>query len=80
VPHSGDISLGISILSYAGTVTVGVEADESLVADPEQIIAHFQAEFDLLCEFAQSVDAAPEDRKAEADTRTTRSPEGESSG
>lgn len=48
VPQSGDIGLGVSILSYAGGVQFGLITDDTLCPDPEAIIAHFQPEFDQL--------------------------------
>jgi diacylglycerol O-acyltransferase len=45
VPQSGRLGLGISILSYAGGVMLGVATDEGLVADPERIVAAFEREF-----------------------------------
>lgn len=45
VPQSGWLGLGLSILSYAGSVTLGIASDVGLVPDPEAIIAGFQAEF-----------------------------------
>lgn len=48
VPQSGRLGLGVSILSYAGSVTLGVATDAALVPDPEQIIAGFHEEFELL--------------------------------
>jgi diacylglycerol O-acyltransferase len=45
VPQSGDIGLGVSILSYAGNVQFGVMGDDQLCPDPQQIIAHFEPEF-----------------------------------
>jgi len=48
VPQSGRLGLGVSILSYAGTVTLGVATDVGLVPDPDQIIAGFHEEFELL--------------------------------
>ena len=45
VPHPGSISMGISILSYNGLVTLGVVADAGLVPEPEQITLEFQREF-----------------------------------
>jgi WS/DGAT/MGAT family acyltransferase len=52
VPQSGHLGLGVSILSYAGQVWMGVITDEGLVPDPDTIIAAFHAEFDELLEFA----------------------------
>ncbi len=48
VPHTGGISMGISIFSYAGTVTLGLDVDEALVPDPGRVIEHFHAEFETL--------------------------------
>ena len=46
VPTTGRMGVGVSILSYAGEVRLGVLTDEGLVPDPEQIIAAFHAEFE----------------------------------
>ncbi len=48
VPRAGDVSLGVSIISYAGDVMLGVAADVRLVPDPDALIAGFQEEFDAL--------------------------------
>jgi WS/DGAT/MGAT family acyltransferase len=48
VPQSGDIGLGVSILSYDGTVRFGVVADRGLCPDPERISARFDDEFEKL--------------------------------
>lgn len=45
VPQSGRLGLGVSILSYAGGVMLGMATDEGLVADPEKIVEAFRAEF-----------------------------------
>jgi diacylglycerol O-acyltransferase / wax synthase len=52
VPQSGRLGLGISILSYAGGVRLGVATDAGLVPDPERIIAEFEREFKALHELA----------------------------
>jgi WS/DGAT/MGAT family acyltransferase len=44
VPAAGGVGLGISILSYAGTVMVGIMTDAGLVPDPAKIAEHFNAE------------------------------------
>jgi diacylglycerol O-acyltransferase / wax synthase len=46
VPQSGDIGLGISILSYAGQVQFGLIADAARVPDPDQVAARFGEEFE----------------------------------
>src|SRR5882672_10096379 len=45
VPQSGHLGLGISILSYAGGVMLGVANDAGLVPDPERIVDGFEKEF-----------------------------------
>jgi WS/DGAT/MGAT family acyltransferase len=44
VPQSAKLGLGVSILSYAGQVRLGVATDAGLVPDPESIIEAFQEE------------------------------------
>jgi WS/DGAT/MGAT family acyltransferase len=44
VPQSARLGLGVSILSYAGQVRLGVATDSGLVPDPEAIIEAFQEE------------------------------------
>ena len=48
VPQSGDIGMGVSILSYNGRVQFGLITDAAMVPDPEAIIAHFRPQFDQL--------------------------------
>jgi diacylglycerol O-acyltransferase len=48
VPQSGDIGLGISILSYNGEVRFGVVADRGLCPDPDRVIERFAPEFEKL--------------------------------
>ncbi|WP_440106701.1 wax ester/triacylglycerol synthase family O-acyltransferase [Acidovorax sp. BL-A-41-H1] len=45
VPQSGDIGLGVSILSYGGGVQFGVITDTVLCPEPQQIIDAFAPEF-----------------------------------
>jgi WS/DGAT/MGAT family acyltransferase len=44
VPQSARLGLGVSILSYAGQVRLGVATDSGLVPDPQSIIDAFQDE------------------------------------
>jgi diacylglycerol O-acyltransferase len=46
VPQSGDIGLGISILSYAGQVQFGLIADALRMPDPAEVVARFRTEFE----------------------------------
>jgi len=48
VPQSGDIGMGISILSYDGGVQFGLVTDKKLCAEPAQIIDRFAPEFEKL--------------------------------
>ncbi len=45
VPQSGDIGLGVSILSYGGGVQFGVITDTQLCPEPQAIIDEFEPEF-----------------------------------
>jgi WS/DGAT/MGAT family acyltransferase len=48
VPASGDIGVGVSILSYGGGVQFGLITDTGLCPDPQQIIDRFEPEFEKL--------------------------------
>jgi len=48
VPQSGEISMGISIISYNGEVTLGLMVDENLIEDPQLIMERFAHQFELL--------------------------------
>ncbi|HEV6968276.1 wax ester/triacylglycerol synthase family O-acyltransferase [Roseateles sp.] len=48
VPQSGDIGMGVSILTYAGRVQFGLITDRGLCPDPEAIVANFAPEFEKL--------------------------------
>ena len=48
VPASGDVGVGISILSYGGGVQFGLITDRKLCAHPQQIIDLFEPEFQKL--------------------------------
>ncbi|HTH79202.1 MAG TPA: wax ester/triacylglycerol synthase family O-acyltransferase [Ramlibacter sp.] len=45
VPQSGDVGVGVSILSYGGGVQFGVITDIALCPDPQKIIDEFEPEF-----------------------------------
>ena len=45
VPQSGDVGLGVSILSYGGGVQFGVITDSLLCPEPQHIIDEFVPEF-----------------------------------
>ena len=48
VPQSGDIGIGVSILSYNAGVQFGIVTDDALVRDPDNIINRFAPEFEKL--------------------------------
>jgi diacylglycerol O-acyltransferase len=50
VPVAGGHGLGLSILSYAGHVTLGVAADAGLVPEPRELIEDFEEELESLAE------------------------------
>jgi WS/DGAT/MGAT family acyltransferase len=48
VPASGDIGVGVSILSYAGGVQFGLITDERMCASPQAIVDRFASQFESL--------------------------------
>jgi WS/DGAT/MGAT family acyltransferase len=48
VPSSGNIGVGVSILSYGGGVQFGLITDRGLCPDPQAIIDRFEPEFNKL--------------------------------
>ena len=48
VPQSGDIGMGVSILSYDNKVQFGLITDKKMVPDPERIVERFASEFNKL--------------------------------
>lgn len=48
VPASGDVGVGVSILSYGGGVQFGLITDEALCPRPQEIIDRFEPEFQQL--------------------------------
>ena len=56
VPQAGSVGLGVSILSYAGEVSVGVAADHNLVPDPGEITRAVEAELADLVRLALPAD------------------------
>jgi diacylglycerol O-acyltransferase len=54
VPSPSNLSLGVSILSYAGDVILGIESDATVIPDPERIIELFRVEFEYLRQWGQS--------------------------
>lgn len=48
VPASGDVGVGVSILSYGGGVQFGLITDRRLCPEPQRIIARFAPEFEQI--------------------------------
>lgn len=48
VPQPGNLALGLSILSYAGEVRVGVATDAGLLPDPQSIVDGVMVEFEAM--------------------------------
>ncbi len=48
VPQSGNIGMGVSIITYAGEVQFGLITDRGLCPDPEHVIERFEPEFEKL--------------------------------
>jgi diacylglycerol O-acyltransferase / wax synthase len=70
VPQSGDIGMGVSIISYNDSVQFGVVTDRGLCPDPEKLIARFGSEFEklvlttLMAPWPREGDLDPEDAEA----------------
>ncbi|MBI5719700.1 MAG: wax ester/triacylglycerol synthase family O-acyltransferase [Burkholderiales bacterium] len=63
VPASGDIGVGVSILSYGGGVQFGLITDEKLCPHPQQIIDRFEPEFEKLLLVAMMLPWAGEEEQ-----------------
>jgi WS/DGAT/MGAT family acyltransferase len=59
VPSAGRLGLGVSLLSYAGRVYVGVQSDAGIVPDPGRIVQGFVAEFAALRALQHEVGGDP---------------------
>jgi len=70
VPQSGDIGVGVSIISYNGSVQFGIITDHGLCPDPERVIARVGPEFEklvlttLMCRWPREGDLDPEEAAA----------------
>jgi WS/DGAT/MGAT family acyltransferase len=58
VPQAGRVGIGISIMSYAGEVRVGIGTDAGLVPDPESIVAAYEEELTTLLRCGHGFDAS----------------------
>ena len=48
MPQSGDIGMGVSILSYNDGVQFGLVTDKTFVPDPKRVVDRFFPEFERL--------------------------------
>ncbi len=71
VPQSGNVGMGVSILSYNGHVQFGLMTDKKLVPDPDTIVNRFAPEFEklVLTLLLESPETEKPARKARATTR-----------
>ena len=56
VPSAGRLALGVSVLSYAGKVWLGLQCDAGVLPDPAGILAGFGAELEALLELRRQAD------------------------
>ncbi len=45
VPQSGNVGVGVSVLTYAGQVQFGLMTDAGIVDEPERLVRRFRSEF-----------------------------------
>lgn len=69
VPQSGDVGMGVSILSYNDGVQFGLMTDKKFVPDPRTIVEHFAPEFEKLV-LALLLDPPGPDDDGPAPTKT----------
>jgi len=61
VPQSARLGLGVSIISYAGRVWLGVAVDAGLIPDPHRLIDGFHEEFKDMMTLVNAVRADAEE-------------------
>lgn len=64
VPHPATLGVGVSILTYAGEVRIGVRADAAILPAPERLVASFERELAALAPAAHRPRAAGRSRPA----------------
>ncbi|MEA3440122.1 MAG: wax ester/triacylglycerol synthase family O-acyltransferase [Chloroflexota bacterium] len=76
VPAPVNLSLGVSMISYAGDVMVGIATDAGIIPDPETIMDAFYEELMMLSEWekaSQVIGAAHDDEIGEMEVEKIRS-------
>jgi WS/DGAT/MGAT family acyltransferase len=66
VPQCGNIGIGMSIFSYAGTVQFGITIDKSIPVDPESAMEYFRDSFKELYNHAVENQAQTSDQTVKA--------------
>ena len=61
-PQAAGIGIGVSLLSYAGHVTVGVSADTAFIQQPQQLIDAFHDELEQMLGTSPVIRPAPRKR------------------
>jgi len=74
VPQSGDIGMGVSILSYNGQVQFGLITDRKFVPEPAQIVDRFASEFEKIVLYLLIEGAPPEQPASAAPAAPAESP------
>ncbi len=69
VPQTGDVGMGVSIFSYAGTVQFGLITDAALTPDPEAVVSRFPEEFEKYLYYALLDTPAAEEKAAHLSPR-----------
>lgn len=64
VPTPANLALGVSIISYAGQVFLGVATDEGLIPDPEAILSSFSDELEYLKRWGRPTSSATVPQKS----------------
>jgi len=59
VPTPGNLALGVSIISYAGKITLGIASDAGLIPDPQVILEYFYQEFDQMQRWGRPAKPTP---------------------
>ena len=54
VPQAGRVSLGLSIISYAGQVMMGIVTDSGLITDPNKILEGFDTDYNYLLDLTRT--------------------------
>lgn len=47
-PQTGDVGIGISLLSYAGALTLGLCCDRNVIAEPHRVVEAFEGELETM--------------------------------